>query len=606
MPIPKKLLDKAKAGNGEAQLEVGRLYADGRVGYYDLEEAFDWFEKASDQDLPEALLEVALAKEYGLGTDRDYEVAFSAYMRASLIHKGPLPFTIRGLVLTQNLCLDKHRGQLALAEAGYAHAQWSYVDGPERKGNPPIQVKHGKPWFKRQAEIRKWTRKAAMLGYPPAFIAMTCMINRGEGEPGDAVKLWEWYLKAYGHEVSVAKMIADMSTPAEQFAGFTSASVVGADADLAKWNKIWKASHQERRDSCAVSRTFEGYKNQGDMYFRGKNGGDPEYAEARKWYLRAAAGDCQWSMGQPAKIYINGLGVPRDATKGVAWLDRQFSIVYCNGTKIIDQRLIFHWALRPIVEGHLDHLSEERLFDWLQARTHAFAKDCGAFSGNYELTENAVAANHLCKAFRTDLSVAGKPDEATRKVVSDRVKRVTRLLARQEAAMIARAESGDAPSQFWYAAFFTRYKKRNGIALRWLLKSAEQGYAPAQYEVAKAYADGDGAPVSEAEARKWFRAASQSGHACTHREYISVLAGLYEWGDYPKTPERSASPEDLFEAYAWSIATERRSPTFTWQMGYKPLVPWTKYSPEQVVAAYRRADEIRRQIACQEGSSKDN
>jgi TPR repeat protein len=585
MPIPKKLLDKAKAGNREAQLEVGRLYADGRAGHYDLEEAFDWFEKASDQDLPEALLEVALAKECGLGTDRDYEVAFSTYMRASRIHKGPLPFTIRGLVLTQNLCLEKHRGQLALAEAGYAHAQWSYVDGPKRKGNAPIQVKHGKPWFKRQAEIRKWTRKAAMLGYPPAFIAMTCMINRGEGEPGDAAKLWGWYLKAYGNEVSVAKMIADVSAPAEHFSRFSSASVAEAAADLAKWNKIWKASHQERRDVCAVSRTFEGYKNQGDMYFRGKDGGAPEYAEARKWYLRAAAGDCQWSMGQLAKIYLNGLGVPRDATKGFAWLDRQFSTVYCNGTKIIDQRLIFHWAVRPIVEGHLDHLDEEQLFDWLQARTLAFAKDGGAFSGNYEFTENGVVANHVCKAFRPDLSVAGKLDEATCKAVSDRVKRITRLLAQQEAAMIARAEAGDAPSQFWYAAFFQRYKNRRGMALRWLLKSAEKGYAPAQYEVAKAYADGDGAPVSVTDARKWFQAASLNGHTWAQGEYIRVLAGTYCWGDYPKTPERAPSKEDLFEAYAWSIATEERT---------NESDAWLKYFPEQVLAAYRHADEIGR------------
>jgi len=590
MPIPKKLLDKAKAGNGEAQLEVGRLYADGRAGHYDLEEAFEWFEKAASQDLPEALLEVALAKEYGLGTDRDHEVAFSAYMRAARIHKGPLPFTIRGLVLTQNLCLEKHRGQLALAESGYAHAQWSFVYGPKRKGNPTHEV-NGEKWLKRQAEARKWTRRAAMLGYPPAFIDMTCLINRGESEPGDAAKLWGWYLKAYGHEASVAKMIADVSAPAEKFSRFSSASVAEAAADLGKWNKIWKASHQERRDSCAVSRTFEGYRNQGDMSFRGKDGGAPDYAKARKWYLRAAAGDCQWSMGQLAKIYLNGLGVPRDATKGFAWLDRQFSTVYCNGTKIIDQRVLFHWALRPIVEGHLDHLSEEQLFAWLQARTHAFAYDCGALSGNYDLTENAVAANQVCKAFRPDLSVEGKLDESTRKVVGVRVRRIARLLERQEAAMITRADAGDAPSQFCYSALFTRYKKRSGIALRWLLKSAEQGYAPAQYEVAKAYADGDGAPVSVADARKWFQTASLNGHTWAQGEYIRVLAGACCWGDYPDTAKCVPSKEELFEAYAWSIATGKRT---------NESDVWLRYSPEQVVAAYRRADEIRQEIATKE------
>ena len=600
MAIPKKLLDKAKAGRGQAQLEVGRLYADGSAGHYDLEEAFEWFEKAASQDLPEALLEVALAKEYGLGTDREYEVAFSAYMRASRIHKVPLPFTIRGLVLTQNLCLEKHRGQLALAEAGYAHAQWSFVYGPKRKGNPTHEANQEK-WLKRKAEAKKWTRRAAMLGYPPAFIDMSCLLNRGEGEPGDEENLLGWYLDALARDRSVARLITSFNRPmsADWFSRRAESGATGASyntASIAAWNKVWHESRhaQDKSDPEAVS--AEAAKGLGDKCYRGDRGIAPDYVAAQKWYSRAAELGCQWSMGQLARIFLNGLGVPRDATKGFAWLDRQFSTVYCNGTKIVDQRVLFHWALRPVVEGHMDHLSEEQLFAWLQARTHAFERTCGALSGNYELTENAVAANHVCKAFRPDLSVVGKLDEATRKVVGVRVKRITRLMARQEAAMIARAEAGDAPSQFWYAKFFRRYKKRSGFALRWLLKSAEQGYAPAQYEVAKAYADGDGAPVSEAEARKWFRAASQSGHACAHREYISVLAGLYEWGDYPKTPERSASPEDLFEAYAWSIATERRSPTFTWQMGYKPLVPWTKYSPEQVVAAYRRADEIRREM----------
>jgi len=178
MAIPKKLLDEAMVGDAQAQLEVGRLYAGGGAGHYDLEEAFLWFEKAADRDLPDAVLEVALAKEYGLGVDRDHEVAFAAYMRAARIYNRPLPFTIRGLVLTQNLCLEKHRGQLSLAEAGYAHSQWSYVYGPKRKGNPTREV-NPKKWLKRQAEAKKWTRSAAMLGYPPAFIDMSCLINRG-------------------------------------------------------------------------------------------------------------------------------------------------------------------------------------------------------------------------------------------------------------------------------------------------------------------------------------------------------------------------------------------------------------------------------------------
>ena len=595
MPIPKKLLDQAKSGQAQTQLELGRLHAEGRGVPYDMDEALAWFEKAAALNLPEAVMEVALAKEYGLGTDRDYEAAFAEYMRAARLYQQPLPFTIRGLVLTQNLCLDMHRGQLALAEAGYAHACWSFVYGPKRKGNPPIKVKHGKPWLKRQAEIRKWTRRAAMLGYPPAFIDMTCMINRGEGEPGDAAELHGWYLKAFRHDESVAKMIADKYQPAESFSGIPGTEAAVAAADVAEWNQIWKARHQERRDTCAVSRAIEGYKNRGDLFFRGKEGAAPDYIEAEKWYLRAGEGGCQWSMGHLAKMYLNGLGVARDAAKGFDWLDRQFAVVFCNGTRIVDQRILFHWALRPVVEGHLDHLDEEQLFAWLQARTHASEPACAALSGGYDLTESSAAANHVCKAVRPYVFVKGKLDEATRKVVSVRVKRITRLLARQEAAMIARAEAGDAPSQFWHAAFFKRYKNRSGMALRWLLKSAEQGYSPAQHDVAKAYADGDGAPVSVDEARRWFKAASLSGDTWAQSSYIQVLAGSYYWGDYPKAPKRPASKDDLFEAYAWSIATEERT---------KESDVWMRYAPEQVLAAYRRADEVRREIMAGSGRPK--
>lgn len=587
MPIPKKLLEQAKDGKSQAQLELGRLHAEGRGVPYDLEEALAWFVKAADRDLPEAVLEVALAHEYGLGTDRDYDAAFSTYMQAARLRQEPLPFSIRGLVLTQNLCLDKHRGQLALAEAGYAHACWSFVYGPKRKVNPPIKVKHGKPWLKREAEVGKWTRRAAMLGYPPAFIDMTCIINRGEGEPGDAAKLLGWYIKACRHDESVAKMIADKHEPAELFAGIQGAEAAVAASDLAAWKQIWMNRHQERRETRAASRPIDGYQNRGDMFFNGKEGASPDYIEAVKWYLRAAKLGCEWSMGQLAKIYLNGLGVAHDAAKGFEWLDRQFSVTFCNGTKIVDQRLIFHWALRPIVEGHLDHLDEDQLFAWLQARTHAFEPACGALSGGYDMTRSSTAANHVCKAFRPDAFVKGNLDEATRKVVSIRVKRIKRLLARQEAAMIARAEDGDAPSQFCYAASFKRYKNRSGMALRWLLKSAEQGYSPAQHEVAKAYADGDGAPVSVDEARRWFKAASLSGHTWAQGAYIRVLAGTYCWGDYPKSPERVPSNEDLFEAYAWSIVAKERA---------NESDVWLKYSPEQILAAYRRADEIRREI----------
>lgn len=90
------------------------------------------------------------------------------------------------------------------------------------------------------------------------------------------------------------------------------------------------------------------------------------------------------------------------------------------------------------------------------------------------------------------------------------------------------------------------------------------------------------------EARKWFKSASLSGDTWAQGSYIQVIAGTDYWGDYPKAPKRVPSKEDLFEAYDRSIATEQ--PT-------NESDAWPKYSPEQGLAAYLRADEIRREIA---------
>ena len=539
MQIPQELLDKAMEGGAAEQLAIGRLYAEGQIVPYDLDTAYLWFKRSAQSSLPEALLEVGLAKEYGLGTDRDYEAAFRIYMSVSRSYPGTLPFAIRGMVLTQNLCLDKHRGQLALAEAGFAHSQWAFVYGPERDH----KWKEGK-------DAHKWIRKAAMLGYPPALSSMAWLIREGQGLPGEESLLLDWYLKAYVHDKLVAKSISMLYEPPSDgwLSKHIEPKVRGVEPDnvkSAEWDNKWEGHLRERRMLAVAAGSASDAKELGDLFFEGKQKAPQDYVEAMKWYLRAAELGSNWALGAVAKMYFNGLGVKRDFVKGLAFKDRQFSGTFCEGTKIVDQALVFHWAMHLVVEGYLDHLSEDQLFVWLQERTHAY------------------------EAYNTDAKVDG---------------RITRLLARQKESMIARAEKGDAPSQFYYSQSFNRYKKRAGHGLKWLLKSAEQGFSPAQYSAAKAYIDGDGAPVSEPDARKWLLSAALQGHTRAQGDLIRVLAGRCVFGDREDGVERKPSAEDLFEGYAWSIACE-------WQLDESK--EWAKYSQTKVLAAYRRADAIR-------------
>ncbi|MGI9110373.1 MAG: hypothetical protein ACR2KA_10185 [Opitutales bacterium] len=575
MAIPRNLIDAALAGSPQAQVEVGRHHAEGRGVPYDLEEAFRWFSLAELREHPDALLEVALAKEYGLGTDRDYDSAFHAYMKAVRRCSVALPFTIRGMTLCRNLCMDGHLGVLTLAEAGYAHAQWSLVYGPRRTH----QFSEGK-------DAPRWIRKAAALGYPPAVDAMTSLISSGRGTPEEESQLLEWLLKDFENDKSAAGGISRLYEERHRLS-----PTVCLPADKAKseeWMRIWQRHMVDRRIRLVAGGSDSDAKALAEAYFDGKEGLDRDYGQAMKWLLKASELGCMWSPGQIAKMHLHGLGVPMDVDQGLAWLDRQYDVAYCQGTKVRDQGLIYHWAMRTVVEGYLDDFTEDELFEWLQRRTSAYVEGCGALNGSYYGdSESARLASHVCKAFVPHVHAAGALDRATRELVETRVMRIKRLMARQKVRMIELAEAGDAAAEFWHSKSFTRYKNRGGYSLKWLLKSAGQGFSPAQYVTAKCYIDGDGAPVSEQDARKWLSEAAYQGHSDAQRELICVLNGTQFWGDRDERVARKPSKADVIEAYAWLLASERR------MFGYSRF---EGLSATEILEAYRRADVIREAI----------
>ena len=572
------------AGSPNAQVQVGRLYAEAKVVGYNLDEAFGWFERAANRNQPEALLELGLAYEYGLGVDRDYDAAFRYYMQAAYLYAGPLPFTLRGMVLTQNLCLERHRGQLSLAEAGFAHSQWAFVYGPERDHR-----------WNENKDSNMWTRRAAELGYPPSFKSMAWQISAGRGRPEDELKTLEWHLKAYEHDKLISKSISMLYEPPGAN-GWLSAhldpkvrGIVPDKATSDEWNLRWQGHLREKRMLAVAGGSASDARALGEQFFDGKDGLTQDYAEAMKWYLKATELGDNWACGQIAKMHLRGLGMPINLEKGFAWLDRQFAITYCEGTKVVNQGLIFHWVMRPIVEGYLDHLGEDELFAWLQVRTKVYQPGCGALSGSYYgESESAHLAAHVCKVFNPHVFTKEPLKSAERAIVEVRVSRINRLMERQKTSMAALAESGDAAAQYWHAKTFKKYKGRAGRTLKWLLASAEQGFLPAQYEVGESYIRGDGAPVSETEARKWLEQASLRGHVWAQREFIKVLNGTCFWGDRGDGVERKPDDKAQFEGYAWHIVC-----------GYEKgeAEAWRKYTPGKVYAAYQRASEIRAEMA---------
>lgn len=76
------LTARAKSGDREAQVELGRRYAEGKSVEQDYAKARDWWEQAAQAGSGEAMIEIARLHEQGLGMPKNQEVAADWYRRA--------------------------------------------------------------------------------------------------------------------------------------------------------------------------------------------------------------------------------------------------------------------------------------------------------------------------------------------------------------------------------------------------------------------------------------------------------------------------------------------------------------------------------------------
>ena len=79
--------------------------------------------------------------------------------------------------------------------------------------------------------------------------------------------------------------------------------------------------------------------------------------------------------------------------------------------------------------------------------------------------------------------------------------------------MLHDAEEDDASAQYWVAKnYFSKDTSSDDqIAIRWCKKSADQGFADAQYELGNAYAKGRAVELTETHAANWFKKAADQG-----------------------------------------------------------------------------------------------
>ena len=218
----------------------------------------------------------------------------------------------------------------------------------------------------------------------------------------------------------------------------------------------------------------------GDCYWRGK-GVKANRSEAAKWYLRAAEKGhvrAQFIMGG---CYSLGIGVEKDDREAAKWLLRAAESGFAEAQFMMGGFYLLGIGVEK------DPQESKKWF--LEAEKQGYVVDQSS----------------------SDL----RPLPRLKPVDTDK-----------EAA-----ERGDAQAQYNMGlSYFTRKnnQKREDYqeAQKWFQKSANQGYAPAQYYMGLYHEMGYAGNPNDKEAVKWYRKAAEQGHA----QAQTSLAACYEYG----------------------------------------------------------------------------
>lgn len=272
----------------------------------------------------------------------------------------------------------------------------------------------------------------------------------------------------------------------------------------------------------------------------------PDGVEGAKWNRKAAEqgnGDAAFQLGM---AYEDGNGVPMDGAEAVKWFRRAEDLgddlakgtaetmighIYAKGECVAkDDREAVKWY-RKAAEHGID-LAQEKL-----GRAYLL--------GEGVTKDLEDAKKWLERAARN----------GNKKAQDELVKLTGEIIKSPIEELRDKAEKGDPKAQLSLAIAYARWKlktadawgltipqrepvrKDTAEAMKWLRKSADQGYPQAEYYMGYAYRDGFGVSEDKAESIKWFQNAANHGLPEAQDELGYVY---YEGYEVPKDFAESA------------------------------------------------------------------
>ena len=194
----KELQKKAKAGEAEAQFNLGGMYFLGKGISKNYTEAAKWYRKSAEHGYSEAQYNLGWMYANGQGVPKDYTKAMKWYRKAAE----------QGLTQAQyNLAVMYGEGKgvpLDYVEAVKWYRKAAKQGIVEAQYNLAVMYYKGEGVPKNYTEAVKWSLKAAEQGYSEAQYNLGVLYANGEGVKQDWTEATKWYRKAaeQGHRLA--------------------------------------------------------------------------------------------------------------------------------------------------------------------------------------------------------------------------------------------------------------------------------------------------------------------------------------------------------------------------------------------------------------------
>lgn len=322
------LKQQAKDGDAEAQYQLGASYLEGEKPDY--VEALRWLRKAGEQDHCGAMIAMAEIYVFGLGVDRDRDLALGLLNRAIELGSVDAMLALGDGYLSFVYPSDDYG-----ADAVACYEKAAELDSVDALLALCDLYYDGIKVDRDYEKVMTYAKKAAELGSTDGMVYVGRLYMEGKGVDADGFEALDWLYEAADENNSSAMI---------QLGVLYEFGKAGIKSDYEK-AVDWYTQAAELEDTAAMLALCDFYRGEykgndmekaeywaeeaaklGDGEAYKSLGSSAEYAgngeAAVRYYEKAAAAGHRHAMYKLANLYEKGELVEKDETKAQEWLEK--------------------------------------------------------------------------------------------------------------------------------------------------------------------------------------------------------------------------------------------------------------------------------------------